>query len=357
MGKTINLAEKYSSQVQERFYHDSITQGAFSKSLDMEFTGVKTVKVYDVAVAPLNDYTRSGSNRYGTPQELTDNIYEFVMNMDKGFTYTIDKGNAKEQFNIKQAGTSLRRQMREVVTPYIDIYRMKVWAKGAGIAKAMSAAPSKGTIGGMIFDAQADMNNKFVPKTNRTLYLKESLLPTLALSSEYIALDPTGSKALETGVVAKYAGIPIKTIPDSWMPENVYFMLIHKGSAISPMKLNEYKIHTDPQGISGQLVEGRVIFDAFVIPTKADGIYIATASGKVCETPTISIAANSATLASGTSGATIKYTTDGSDPRYSSTAKIYSGDSKPTLASGEEIKAAAIKDGMYQSAVASKTNT
>lgn len=357
MGKTINLAEKYSSQVQERFYHESITQGAFSKNLDMEFTGVKTVKVYDVAVAPLNDYTRSGSNRYGTPQELTDNIYEFVMNMDKGFTYTIDKGNAKEQFNIKQAGTSLRRQMREVVTPYIDIYRMKVWAKGAGIAKAMSAAPVKGTIGGMIFDAQAEMNNKFVPKTNRTLYLKESLLPTLALSSEYIALDPTGSKALETGVVAKYAGIPIKTIPDSWMPENVYFMLIHKGSAISPMKLNEYKIHTDPQGISGQLVEGRVIFDAFVIPTKADGIYIATASGKVCETPTISIAANSATLASGTSGATIKYTTDGSDPRYSSTAKIYSGDSKPTLASGEEIKAAAIKDGMYQSAVASKTNT
>ena len=71
MGKTINLAEKYSSQVQERFYHDSITQGAFSKNLDMEFTGVKTVKVYDVAVAPLNDYTRSGSNRYGTPQELT----------------------------------------------------------------------------------------------------------------------------------------------------------------------------------------------------------------------------------------------------------------------------------------------
>ena len=357
MGKTINLAEKYSSQVQERFYHDSITQGAFSKSLDMEFTGVKTVKVYDTAVAQLNDYTRSGPNRYGTPQELTDNIYEFVMKEDKGFTYTIDKGNAKEQFNIKQAGTSLRRQMREVVTPYIDIYRMKVWAKGAGIAKAMSAAPVKGTIGGMIFDAQAEMNNKFVPKTNRTLYLKESLLPTLALSTEYIALDSTGSKALETGVVGKYAGIPIKTIPDSWMPENVYFMLIHKGSAISPMKLNEYKIHTDPQGISGQLVEGRVIFDAFVIPTKADGIYIATASGKVCETPTISIASNSATLASGTSGATIKYTTDGSDPRYSSTAKIYSGDSKPTLADGEEIKAAAIKDGMYQSAVASKTNT
>lgn len=357
MGKTINLAEKYSSQVQERFYHDSVTQGAFSKNLDVEFTGVKTVKVYDVATAPLNDYTRSGLNRYGTPKELTDNIYEFVMNEDKGFTYTIDKGNAKEQLNIKQAGASLRRQMREVVTPYIDIYRLKVWAQGAGIAKAMSAAPTKATIGGMIFDAQAEMNNKFVPKTGRTLYLKESLLPTLALSTEYIALDSTGSKALENGVVGRYAGLPIKTIPDSWMPDNVYFILMHKGSAISPMKLNEYKIHTDPQGTSGQLVEGRVIFDAFVIPTKADGIYIATASGKVCETPTISIASNSATLTSGTNGAVIKYTTDGSDPRFSSTAQTYSADSKPTLAADEEIRAAATKTGMYQSGVASKTNS
>lgn len=357
MGKTINLAEKYSSQVQERFYHDSVTQGAFSKNLDVEFTGVKTVKVYDTATSQLNDYTRSGSNRYGTPEELTDNIYEFVMTQDKGFTYTIDKGNQKEQFNIKQAATTLRRQMREVVTPYIDIYRLKKWAQGAGIAKAMSAAPAKTTIGGMIFDAQAAMNNKFVPKTGRTLYLKESLLPTLALSTEYIALDSTGSKALENGVVGKYAGLPIKTIPDSWMPDNVYFILMHKGSSISPVKLQDYKIHSDPPGISGDLVEGRVIFDAFVIPTKADGVYIATASGKVCETPTISIASNTATLASGTSSATIKYTTDGSDPRFSTTAQTYSADSKPTLAAGEEIRAAAVATGMYNSDVASKTNS
>ena len=86
MGKTINLAEKYSDKVQERFYMDSITQSSFSKDLDMEFTGVKTVKVTEVDVAPMNDYNRSGLSRYGTPQELTDVVQEFVMTQDKSFT-------------------------------------------------------------------------------------------------------------------------------------------------------------------------------------------------------------------------------------------------------------------------------
>lgn len=93
MGNTVNLATKYAEAVQERFYQDSVTQDSFAKDLDMEFTGVRSVKVYEVDTVPLNDYSRSGQNRYGTPQELTDNLQEYLMTQDKAFTYTIDKGN------------------------------------------------------------------------------------------------------------------------------------------------------------------------------------------------------------------------------------------------------------------------
>lgn len=35
----------------------------------------------------------------------------------------------------------------------------------------------------------------------------------------------------------------------------------------------EYKIHIDPPGLSGNLVEGRVCYDAFVLENKKNGIY------------------------------------------------------------------------------------
>ena len=129
-------------------------------------------------------------------------------------------------------------------------------------------------------------------------------------------------------------------------------MIVLKDAAISPMKLNDYKIHSDPPGLSGDLVEGRVMFDAFVKPTRADGIYVGCAASTVAETPAIVIATNVATITSGTSDAVIKYTTDGSDPRFSDTSKTYSVSSKPTLAAGDTIKAVATKSGMYWSGVA-----
>lgn len=353
MAKTINLAEKYSKQVQERFYEDSYTQSSFATDLDAEFVGVKTVRVYEVDVAPMNDYTRSGTSRYGTPKELNDNIYEFQMKKDRSFTYTIDKGNQAEQMNIKEAGKTLRRQMREVVTPEIDAYRMKVWAEQAGQHTALTAAPSKTTIVEQLMDANVALDKKHVPKKNRTFYIDISYYKYLKLASEWLGIDALGQKSLAQGVIGTFDGVPVKAL--ATMPSNVYFMLIYKNSAISPMKLKDYKIHSDVPGISGNLVEGRVMYDAFVKPTMANGIYVACAASTVATTPTISITSNTVTLTAGT-GETIKYTLDGSDPRFSETAATYSGDSKPTAEAGDIVRAAATKTGSFWSDLAEKQN-
>lgn len=350
----INLAEKYSKAVQERFYKDSLTQSCFSKDMDMEFTGVKTVRFYEVETAPLGDYTRNGANRYGTPKELEDNLQEYTMTQDKAFTYTIDKGNAKEQFNIKQAGSSLKRQMREVVTPAIDRYRFQVWAEKAGIIRGV-ASPTKSNIVGFVMDATEAMDNALVPTGGRTLYVTNEIYKYLKQSDEFVHSELLTNKAISRGEVGQLDGMTVKRVPASYFPANVYFMVIRKDSAVSPMKINDYKIHRDPPGISGDLVEGRILFDAFVKGTKAKGIYVAAASSAVAAAPTITLdGSGAATLASTTSGAEIFYTIDGTDPTYSTTAAKYDATQKPVVPAGGKLRCYAVKTGMFKSAVTEK---
>lgn len=271
---SINLHEKYSKQVQERFYQESLTQSSFSTKLDMEFTGVKTVKVSSINTVEMNDYTRTGASRYGTPKDLDDTIQEFIMTKDRSFTFIIDKGDNMEQNMIKKAGAAISRQLREVVTPEIDTYRFKAWSDGAGITKTVTA-PTKSTILTQIVDAKIEMDNKLVPQKNRTLYVGSVAYKALLTCDEYIKLDKLGSKTLVNGKVGEIMGMDVKFIPDTYLPENVVYMIIYKDAAISPVKLHEYKIHKDPPGISGHLAEGRFIYDAFVIDTKKNGIYVA----------------------------------------------------------------------------------
>ena len=50
-------------------------------------------------------------------------------------------------------------------------------------------------------------------------------------------------------------------------------MICHSCATVAPAKLEDYKIHEDPPGISGSLVEGRIVYDAFVLENKAKAIY------------------------------------------------------------------------------------
>jgi hypothetical protein len=163
---TINLADKYSQKVAERFALSSITDAYAGK--DYEFSGVKSIKIYSVNTVAMTDYTRSGTERFGALNELGDTVQEMAMTKDRAFTYSIYKGNAAQQFNVKQANQSLKRQIDEVVTPEIDIYRLSKWTAGAGTTNADGSITKSNALE-KIFGASAAMSNLLVPKTNRTL--------------------------------------------------------------------------------------------------------------------------------------------------------------------------------------------
>ena len=44
------------------------------------------------------------------------------------------------------------------------------------------------------------------------------------------------------------------------------------------MQLKTYRVLTEQRGIDGDVVEGRIIYDSFVLESRAKGIYVSKAS-------------------------------------------------------------------------------
>ena len=64
-------------------------------------------------------------------------------------------------------------------------------------------------------------------------------------------------------------------------------------AATAPRQLEEYKTHDNPPGISGWLVEGRVIYDCFVLGEKRSAIFYQGGAGGLKQL-TVGTAATSA---------------------------------------------------------------
>lgn len=358
MGTTIHFDERYKKGLLDGFSKASETDDMFSHDLDMEFSGVKTVHVTSLKTEKLQDYDRSKEvgtgSRYGSTKEVGNEVQTFTMTQDKSLSLSIDKGNNKETMDKAKVGQVMKAEKEERIVPEIDTYRLGKWAKDAGIHKELSAAPTKATIVSQIMELHNEMLDAGVPDQLQ-LRVARAYMPTLKLSDEWTALDSLGGKTLPKGCIGEFDGMATKPMTTKRMPAGVPFMITFKGSLISPMKINDFKGHVDPPGLSGDLIEFRMMYDAFVLGKKANGCAVACLPGTVVKTPTITVADGKATIETDTGDATIYYTTNGSDPRYSVDVKVYTA--AVELASGDELRAYAAKDGMFNSGVAEYDQT
>ena len=106
----INLHDRYAKQIQTAFTSESLITGRLST--EYSFSGVKTVKISTPQTVPMNDYRRSGTNRYGDPEEMQDTKQELTLTQDKSFSLTVDKGNNADQNGTKAAGKMLALQLK-----------------------------------------------------------------------------------------------------------------------------------------------------------------------------------------------------------------------------------------------------
>lgn len=273
----INLGEKYSKKVQERYAAKSRTDAYAGH--DYDFTGVKTIKIYSIDTVPMVDYTRSGTARFGELTELGDTLQEMTLAKDRAFTFSIDEGNKGEQFNIKQANSALKREIDEVMTPEIDKYRLNAWATGKGLSEDFevlegSATLTKSNILEEIFNAGAAMSDENVPEEGRTLFIKMTDFVKFKLADQVMGADSMAGGIIKNGYKGNIDSMAVVTVPSSHMPAGVNFIIKHKGATVDPVTLKNMRVHKHPMGVDGDVVEGRIIYDSFVLDTKAKGIFV-----------------------------------------------------------------------------------
>lgn len=313
---TVNLKTKYSPRVAERIAKRSITEGAASTEYD--FTGVKGITISSVDVVALGNYNRSSTSGYGTPSELGDAEQYLEMTQDKAFTYKIDKGNEEEQLDIKKANQTLKREIDEVIVPTLDKYRLEQWCRKAGSVASLAAVNNNSIIG-LVMDCTEKLDNALTPEEGRVMYIKTSGYKALKQAPNFVYTDKLAQDSLVNGQVGMLDNMPVIKVPSSYLPAGVEWLITYKHALLAPQKLADYKIHIDPPGISGHLVEGRLMHGAFVIGSKANHVCVGINSNYAINAPTLAWdnTNSKVTVASTTAGVDLYYTTDGSDPRYS----------------------------------------
>lgn len=261
-------------------YVDEMFSTEAKKSLvtnnDFTWTGAHTVKVYKISTATMNDYDREGTNegnsRYGTVASLNATTEEFTLSKDRSFTFAIDKMDNDETAQQLAGASALARQEREVIIPEVDTYVFNKMCTGAGNAPS-AIELTETNIYDEILKASEALDNAEAPDTGRVLIVTPTTYKLLKQCPDITLDSDVAQEQRLQGVIAMVDGLSVVKVPAKRLPAQFGFMVCHKVATVAPVKLEDYKVHSDPPGISGDLVEGRIVYDAFVLENKKNAIY------------------------------------------------------------------------------------
>lgn len=271
----IDLVTKFAPYTDEQFSTES--KRALLTNRDFDWTGAHTVKIYKITTAGMNDYGRSGPgegnwSRYGPVEALGAATQEMTLKKDRSFTFAIDKLDTDETARQLAAASALARQNRQVVIPEVDAYTYGVMCENAG-NKPAAIALTADNIYTEILAAGETMDDAEVPETGRVLVVTPAIYALMKMCKDITMETDVGNELRLKGVISILDGMNVQKVPANRLPENFGFMVAHPCATVAPVKLEDYRTHDDPPGISGSLVEGRIVYDAFVLDNKAKAIY------------------------------------------------------------------------------------
>lgn len=271
----ISLVTQFLPYVDELFSTES--KKSLLTNQDFSWSGAHSIKIFKVGTSEMADYNRNPASgftgsRYGTIEDLDASTEEFMLKKDRSFTFAIDKLDNDETAQQLAAASALARQQRQVVIPEVDSYVYGVMCAGAGHKPAAVSITAE-NIYDEIIKGNNELDNAEVPETGRYLTVTPDVYVLMKKCKDIVMETDIANELRIKGVIAMIDGLSVIKIPATRLPAGFGFMIAHPCATVAPTKLEDYKIHADPPGISGSLVEGRICYDAFVLENKTKGIY------------------------------------------------------------------------------------
>ena len=266
----VNLAQKYSSVLDQVFTAGSYTDKYVNKKYD--FDGVQTINVYTVTTVEPTNYNRAETgDRFGGNNELQNIVTPYTLTNDKSFKLVIDRGNYEQTALAEKAGAVMKAEMEERVIPMIDADRIKAAATGAtAVSQAITAGTNAYTD---ILKAEAFLDEDKAPVEGRVLFVTPGYYNTI---KEYITTtmhaDTYSSKLISRGYVGELDGIPVVKVPTSYFPTKTNAVLWHRDALLGAKQIMNTRIKTDSELVDGTLLLGRFIYGSFVLNGKKKSV-------------------------------------------------------------------------------------
>jgi hypothetical protein len=269
-----NYAERYANAALEAFALDSLTN-VFSAKYD--WTDVKTVNVFTNATVAPSAYTPSAG--YGTPTLIGNSKDALTVTQDDFFSAVIDKLDMESTAGTMRAGEWLVTEIRQEVTPSIDEYVFDaLWTACPSAQISASAAITSANAYSSFLTGNLALTNAKVPRGGRVAFASATFINTLKFDTNYVkASDLAQSEIVFNGMAGRCDGVPIIEVPDSMLnatDHHMDFIIVHTSAVALPIKLADYQVIAQSEQYSGSRVNGRVVYDCFLLDALNNGIYI-----------------------------------------------------------------------------------
>lgn len=265
----INLAQKFESKTSDLLKARRKTTG-FTND-DWDWDGVGAINVYTLTDPVMGNYNANGSgNRYGNPSEVEDTVQNWVLVRDRSWTKIMDKKNKQDTLAVRQPGKYLAQATKNVLVPEMDAYILQTIATAGNsasrdsiVAKApttsVNAYSNFTTINAQITDDESPTEGRIAGMT--------AAYYNMLKQGGFVLNSDLAYKDRKSGDLGDVDNVPVTVIPSGRMPATsgaIDLIISHPSATVAPEKLEDYTLHNNPPGISGDLLEYRHRYDAFV---------------------------------------------------------------------------------------------